>query len=172
MGEVRDDLRQVVDRLVTGVVLDVRGVVVDPDGVAADLLHQRDRHVARGHNVAVDLEGDDDASALGGVREFADVAEERRLVLVRALVAADGGVHDREPVVGRPAHRLDPVLEPLAGRQIGVPAEADGLEPVVLERAADVGGRRVEVDVLRPAWHRRELDEAVAGAGDPRERLL
>ena len=41
--ELVDDLRQVLDRGVAGVVDDVRRVVVDPDGVAPDLLEQRER---------------------------------------------------------------------------------------------------------------------------------
>jgi hypothetical protein len=40
------------------------------------------------------LERDDDACLLGRVGELADVGEERGLVLVGALVAADRGVED------------------------------------------------------------------------------
>ena len=52
---------QVVDGRVAAVELAVRGVVVDPDLLASDPLDQRQRDVARGHDVAVDLERDDDA---------------------------------------------------------------------------------------------------------------
>src|SRR2546425_413679 len=85
--EVRRDLREIVDCLLAGVELDVRRVVVDLDRVPADLLEERDRDVARGHDVAVDLEGDDDAGALGGVCQFAPVAAPGG-----ALLEAVGGV--------------------------------------------------------------------------------
>ena len=120
VDELVDDLRQVLDRGVAGVVDDVRGVVVDPDRVASDLLEQWKRDGARGHDVAVDLEADDDAGLLGLVGERPDVREERGLVLVGALMAADRGVDDRDAVLGGPAHRLDAVLEPVRRRQVGV----------------------------------------------------
>ena len=65
----------------------------------------------------------------------ARIAEERRLVLVGRLVPADGGVDDRDPVLGRPAHGLDPVREPVRRRQVGMSRQADRLEPVAGEQA-------------------------------------
>ena len=158
--EIRRDRRQVVDRLLARVELDVGGVVVDPDRVTSDLLDQRDRDVARGHDVAVDLECDDDACRVCNVGERSDVGEERALVLVGRLVAADGAVHDREAVLGGPLHRLDPVGEPVGGRQVGVPRETHRLEPVALDLPACFGRGRGEIDVLRPAGNGRQFDVA------------
>ncbi len=161
--EPRHDLRQVVDRLVAGVELDVGGVVVDLDRVAPDLLHERDRHVARGHDVAVDLERDDDARRVGRVRELADVGEEGCLVLVRRLVPADCGVHDRDAVVGRPAHGPDPVLEALGRRQVGVAGEADRGEAVARRACA---ARRPGISKDRRAPSTRE-QPSVRRGGSP-----
>ncbi len=101
----------------------------------------------------MDLERDDDTGCLRRVGEVADVLEKGRLVLVGALVAADGGVHDRETVVGRPADRFDAVLQALAGRQVGVAAEADGFEPIALELPLHRSRIFIERDVLRPAGY-------------------
>ena len=120
----------------------------------------------------MDLERDDDACALRGIGQLRDVAEERGLVLVGALVPADGGVDDRQPVLGGPEDGSDAVVEPLSSRQVGVPAEAHGLEPMTFEDAAHLGRRRAQVDVLGPARDGRELDVPVAGRGDALERLL
>ena len=62
--------------------------------------------------------------------------------------------------------------EPVGRRQVGMPRETHGLELVPLELAACVGGRSVEIDVLRPARDGRQLHEAVAGRGDPGERFV
>ena len=61
----------------------------------------------------MDLERDDDAGLVGRVGELADVLEERRLVLVGALVPADGAADDGETVGGGPLDRLDAVREPV-----------------------------------------------------------
>ena len=170
--ELVDDLRQVLDRGVAGVVDDVRRVVVDPDGIAPDLLEQRERDGARGHDVAVDLEADRDPRLLGLVGHRPDVREERGLVLVRRLVAADRGVDDRDAVLGSPAHRLDAVREPLSRRQVGVRRQADRIEPVTLQLAAQLALIGVEVDMLRPARHRRQLDGGIARLRDALQRLV
>ena len=53
---------------------------------------------------------------------------------------------------------LMPCSSPSGGRQVGVRRQADRLEPVALELAAELALVGVEVDVLRPARHRRQLD--------------
>ena len=87
----------------------------------------------------MDLERDDDTGRVGNVRQRSDVGEERALVLVGRLVAADGAVHDREAVFGGPPDSLDPVGEPVGGRQVRVPREAHRLESVTLDLPACLG---------------------------------
>ena len=95
-----------------------------------------------GHDVAVDLERDDDAGRFRGSGELADVRQEGALALLLRRVAAHRRVDDRESVVGRPANGLQPVLESLSCRQVGMAAQGNGVETVVGELRPHHVGRR------------------------------
>ena len=120
----------------------------------------------------MDLERDDDARRLRGIRKRGDVGEERSLAFVGALVSSDSCVDDRDSEVGGPANALDPVLQALRCRQVGVRADADRGKAVLLELSTHLAGVGVQVHVLGPAGNRRQLNVLVARLGDSREGLV
>src|SRR6266508_3839378 len=67
---------------------------------------------------------------------------------------------------------LMPCSRPLPGGQVGVGAEADRGETVLVKQASYRARIPVQVDVLRPARDRGQLHVAVPCLGDPGEGLI
>src|SRR5207253_7256325 len=59
------------------------------------------------------------------VREFMDVSHERFLVLLFAVVAANGSVHDIDPHSLTEVERLEAKRQPILSGKIGVAGERD-----------------------------------------------
>jgi hypothetical protein len=172
VGHVRDHRGDVVDGLDVAVELAVAGVVRDLHPWVGDAREQRQRLGAARHDVTVDLERDVHARLLAGVGKGLDVGQEGAFVLVLAGMAADGGVHYGQPVVGAPLHRLDAVGQAIRCGEVGMAREHDRFQAVVRKARPQLPRICIEVDVLGPALDGGQLDAAIARLGDARERLL